>query len=370
MKSRFFTKSKLLFLLGLSCFIGPLSSCSAFFGGDEYTITDTQVTTDENGNTIVTITFSGEDIAPLTFTIPQQAISIDSVTSNLNNDNVTLTIKYTDSSKDDTVITIPVVKGDTGKGIENVEVGSDAEGNTTIVFAYSDGTKSDLITIPKGIDGKDGTGIQNITVNKTSTGVNEVVITFTDDTIKPLKFPINDGISIVDFYYDEATSTDDFYKIIIIFSDNSTRELELPRPQVSNWLSGTTIPSNNLGKKGDFYVNLLTGDVYTKLDGESWSYLFSIKGSGGATQSETYNVVFNLRDDEYTSELNPGSQTLVRVEEGETISLENIPVPIKDGYIFDGWYAGEDESNPNVGKFTNLTVVTSNLDLYARWTLE
>ena len=80
MKRRFFEKSKIGLMLGLSTLLAPITSCSAFFGGDEYTITDTSITTDEEtGDTIVTITFSGDNIEPLTFRIPSVTNGVDGV---------------------------------------------------------------------------------------------------------------------------------------------------------------------------------------------------------------------------------------------------------------------------------------------------
>lgn len=91
-----------------------------------------------------------------------------------------------------------------------------------------------------------------------------------------------------------------------------------------------------------------------------------MKGDISEETTQYYNVIFNFRDDEYTEDLNPGSKLLFKVKEGETIPLNQIPVPTKDGFSFAGWFAGE-ENNPNVGQFTNLTTVSSNLDLFARW---
>ena len=199
-KGFLFRKSLLAFSMMFS--LGTISSCSAFFGGDDFAITDTTIEQNENGDTIVTITFSGDNIEPLTFTIPKVQNGIDgngiaSITPVLTEEgSIELTIKYTDTTMEDTVITIPVIKGDTGVGINEVLIGSDEDGNTTIQFTYTNGTTSDLITIPKGIDGENGIGIANIDVQKTSTGLNIVTITFTDETMAPVNFTVNDGVSI------------------------------------------------------------------------------------------------------------------------------------------------------------------------------
>ena len=44
----------------------------------------------------------------------------------------------------------------------------------------------------------------------------------------------------------------------------------------------------------------------------------------------------------------------------------NLPIPTKDGYVFMGWYYGEDI---NSGQFTSQSIVKDNLTLYARWAI-
>ena len=51
----------------------------------------------------------------------------------------------------------------------------------------------------------------------------------------------------------------------------------------------------------------------------------------------------------------------IEVSEGETTIL---PMPVREGYTFTGWFTGE---GPNGTQFTNSNVVTQNLDLIARW---
>ena len=371
MKKRFLLR-KVLLAASIFSTIGSLSSCSAFFGGDDFTITDTKVEQNENGDTIVTITFSGDNIEPLTFTIPKvqngsDGNGISSITPVLKDGSVELTIKYTDTTMEDTVITIPIIKGDNGRGISDVLVGSDDDGNTTIQFTYTDGEQSRLITIPKGIDGENGVGIANIEVQKTSTGINIVTITFTDEKIPPATFSVNDGVSISSIEYDSENSTEETYVLVVRFSDGTFRSLKMPRPQSTIWYSGTTSPDNALGKNSDFYLNILTGDVYRK-SSNLWEFIFNMKGSGSSEQIIRHQVCFHIREDEHTDNLPGGSVSLFNVEDGKTISLESIPIPAKDGYEFAGWFASEDEFNPNVGQFTNLTVVSEDLDLYARWT--
>ena len=361
------------FLLTCTCLASLLgsTSCASFFGGanEGYSIADTKVTTNENGDTIVTLTFNSEEIEPLVFTIPASKDGADgngiaSVTSEIQDQNVILTIKYTDTSKKDTVLSFPLVKGDTGNGIKEVIYGEDEEGNTIFKFLYTDGTESEEIKIPKG---DNGIGISNVVNEVLDDGSTHLVITFTNDLYPPVDLTIKNGVSITDVSFNSELSTDEVYVLEISYDDGNKTRVELPRPQTNVWHNGTTKPSEDIGKVGDYYINMATGEVYTKITDTNWMFMFSIKGEGTEAK-ERFNVFFNLREDESYLDMPSGSQVLVVVTEGETVPLENIPVPQKEGYTFIGWYAGEDESNPNVGKFDNLTPVMSNLTLYARWT--
>lgn len=371
MKSGFFKKSKILMLFGLSMSLAPITSCSAFFGGDEFTITDTSITTDEEtGDTIVTITFSGDDVKPLTFRIPVvtngvDGIGIENITSKLENGQVVLTISYTDESVEDTVISVPVINGENGVGVTGVNVGQNENGDTTFQFTYSDGKTSEVFILPKG---KDGVGIANIVENDNGDGTHTIIISYTDPEMPTTEFVVSDGISIERVEYSPEYSDESNYAIIVTFSDGNVSLITLPRPTTNKWLSGVTDPRDNIGNDGDYYLNEYNGNVFVKRNG-SWNYLFSMKGTGSTETKEYFNVIFELREDEYTDTLTPGSRLMISVEEGKTIPLNQIPVPQKDGFVFNGWYAGETVS-PNVGHFTNLTPVVSDLTLFASWVVE
>jgi hypothetical protein len=54
----------------------------------------------------------------------------------------------------------------------------------------------------------------------------------------------------------------------------------------STWYSGTTAPSSGTGITGDWYVNTVTGDIYTKTSTTIWTLKLNIKGASGADGSE------------------------------------------------------------------------------------
>lgn len=358
MKKGFLFK-KCVLAIGLFSSIATLSSCSAFFGGDEYTITDTSVETDENGNTVVTVNFSGEDVAPLTFTIPATTKGISSVTSEVQDNQVTLTINFNDGTNQQ--IGVPIINGKDGVSISEVELIEHEDGTKGIQFHYSNGEVSDEFPLPSG---KDGLGIASIEETDEN-GQHKITITFNDETKEPLEFYVNDGVSIESVEYSEEYSNEDEYALVITFSDGSSSIQFLPRPTTNKWHSGLVDPSNSIGKNGDFYLNEANGNVFSKKN-DTWVYLFSMKGDVSEEITQYYNVIFNFRDDEYTEDLTPGSKLLIKAKKGESIPLDQIPLPSRDGFTFAGWFAGE-EVNPNVGQFTNLTTVSSNLDLFARW---
>ncbi len=49
----------------------------------------------------------------------------------------------------------------------------------------------------------------------------------------------------------------------------------------STWYSGTTAPSSGTGITGDWYINITTGDVYTKTSTTIWTLKLNIKGAPG-----------------------------------------------------------------------------------------
>lgn len=52
----------------------------------------------------------------------------------------------------------------------------------------------------------------------------------------------------------------------------------------SQWRTGEGVPSNDLGDVTDFYLDSLTGDVYTK-DATGWVFVMNIMGAPGASSS-------------------------------------------------------------------------------------
>lgn len=366
---------KIIITFGLIVSPLTLSSCSMFFGSSGYLISDITSRVDDEGNTILTITFDDESIEPKTITIPKgisgdPGIGIDHIEHSLSDDNIlTLTIYYTDDSLEPTVIEIPVVSGTDGRGIEDVILGNDELGNTTIVFRYSDGTESEVITVNKGIDGKDGNGIKDITTRyDEATNSTIITISYDDEEMEDSVFSIpngEDGTSITSITSSDNGST---YLITINFSDGTNIPLFLDKPTTNKWLSGNGLPSNSLGNDNDFYFNNLDGSVYQKISGY-WNLLFSMSGTGTEV---VYQVSFNLNGGSwrYSDSLTPGDETNNRtmiVNKGEYINLDDTRLEAYyNEHTFNGWWT-DIELTPNSGHFTKLTSVNADLTLYANW---
>ena len=191
----------------------------------------------------------------------------------------------------------------------------------------------------------------------------------------------------------------------------------------TSFRTGEGVPSDELGIDGDTYLDVSTFDLYVKSDGK-WTKNSNIKGSDGVvptieigengnwfingqdsgvkaegkdgrsivsiekTSSEnnidtytitysdetisTFTVVNSTQEEEvfYSIEFDlnngvlPDSVDLSvydKVSANTTISL---PEPLRRGYIFEGWYTGK---LINDQRFTNSTLVNSDLSLVAKW---
>ncbi len=366
MKNRFFRRMMLIMASFSLAF--PLSSCSFLNTGDGTQIKDVITTYDDTtGNTIITITFTNEDTSPVSFSIPRgisgkDGVSIKNITSKLSADgnSIELTISYDDSSVENTVLSVPVLQG---KGVKEVIVDKDENGNPTIQFVYTDSTKSSLITIPNG---KDGNGIESFEVSDPDeNGKMTISIKFSDGTTKT--FEVKNGISISNITYNEEKSDASNYVLTITYTDGYSEDVSLERPHSNEWFVGTTDhPENDVNAskaiEGDFYLNRMSGNVYQKGSDGNWSFLFGMK-SDSSSEDKVYHTVFF---DPGAGKINGNSSILMSsVLEGQTMKLSQIPTPTCDDQTFVGWYT--DKNNVNAGKFTDLTPVLSDLTLYARY---
>jgi uncharacterized repeat protein (TIGR02543 family) len=362
---------KLIKLLLIPLVSISLSSCSfvASEGEDALYIQSITTTTQDDGSTLVTITYTDTDQAPITFTIPkgETGNGIKEITSKKSDDGsyTLVTITFTDDS---TPLTFQIPSG---ISITGYRTETDADtGNTKMYIEYSDGTESEAIVIPKGEKGEDGTSITNITSAVDDNGNSVVTITLSDG--KTLSFTIpkgekgdtGKGISSIKGE-DLGNGT---YQITFTYTDDTTSTINIPLPETAHWYSGVTAPNNdtNAAKalEGDYYLNTKEGKIY-QLTNNGWVLIITFP----TDTKESYSVTFKVGDDE--SWVNngttiSGSEYSFTIDECKCFNSSGYSLPLasKSGYTFMGWYTTK---TPNVtnGAFTDLTPVTGDLTLYS-----
>lgn len=344
----------------------PLTACSTFFGGSEYLIDDVTAVTNDNGDTVVTITFSDNTVPNVVFTIPkgQEGNGIKDIKSEYdeNGQRIKITISFTDPSVEDYIFYIPVIKGEQGNGISEVKVDTLENGDQVLTFSYSDGRNDTVITIPRG---QAGNGIESINIEQDEQGNLIATITFTDLDMPPVSFTIpkgnpGNGITMI-----ETSETDNKYILTIYYDNGLTDTIEFDKPTTNEWYYGNNDPSDNIGRIGDFYLNTYTGDVFIKVaDGSAsghWKFYLRLgnnPGQGG--DKEQYIVAFDYNGG---NPINPDEPRSIKVDEGKCIDL---PLAQKDGFEFIGWYT-DLVIDANTAHFTDATPVTQDWTLYAHY---
>lgn len=67
---------------------------------------------------------------------------------------------------------------------------------------------------------------------------------------------------------------------LIGIQDNEAKRFSVSDFIASRWHSGVLVPDVNTGNVGDYYLNTVNGDVYSKVSG-TWELLCTIKGTDG-----------------------------------------------------------------------------------------
>ncbi len=356
-------KKGMLLLLASSLLMGGLTGCGFFGDGGDYALSSYETSYDSStGNTTIIFYFTDEDRDPFTVTIPAGAagkdgvsVSSATVTDNEDDHSYTINIAFSDDSIDPIVLTIPYYEG---VSVTGVTVDKDEEGNTTIQFTYSDGTTSQMITIPSG------NGIKSIIATPNSNGYH-LVIEFTDSGVEPVEFDIENGKGIDSISVDLEKQTTTQYCLTITYSDGTFEDVMFDKPETTKWLYGSINPTsdNTEGSNdGDFYLNMSSGWVFLKLNG-NWQPLFCMKADEEG-EEEYCRITFNPNGGHWEG-TDDSNNAFMNMVVGKTMSLNVIPIPEYENHIFKGWYTNPD--NPNSGQFTDLTIITGNLTLLAKW---
>lgn len=358
-------KTMLSLLLTL---VGTLSltSCGFFNTGSAgYLIQDATTSVNENGDTVLVITFDDPEEPPMEITIPQGAsgVGIADIDSSYDEETslLTITITYTDSSLSPYVIEVPVIQGTDGAGIESIGVEPGEDGATILVFHFTDGREPVRVSIPQG---ERGVGIASITrVDYENPDYLILQVTYDDESIEPtlIQIPLSelrgDGIA-----YITLEDNGDQYVLRIEYTSGFVNTVPFEKPQATQWLYGNGNPLSSQGRTGDFYFNTSTGEIYVKEE-SGWVLQMVLHGESTTDPAAVYTVTFNPNGGSFTDSQIPPS---VRVEEGHYVPSYSIPFCEKEGQTFIGWWTDE-VLTPNSGHFTSLTPVFSDMTLYAQY---
>ncbi len=368
MKKRRFGKAVILSLLSLGSL--ALSGCSSFIEQDAAVgIAGISTRTLDDGNTEITITYTDEDKDPSVFIVSKgndgnAGNGIQSITYEENDDgSINVTIAFTNKGYDNQTFTIPAATS-----ISEITTTTDEEtGDVTMTIHFSDGSDPKSFVLPRGKDGEDGVGIDQFTCTKDDkTGDVTIHIALTDGKSADYTLVAARGIKSMTAVTDENGN----YVITVEYSDDTQDSFTLTGP--TKWLSGNRAPNEEEGNIGDFYFDEEFGTVYKKTGEKTWEKITDLK-----EEEKDVTVTFDPMDTIDEKAKMPNNITKYTLKKGSNFYSvdKTLPSPAKycnkkeDYYIFEGWWAGKDFDNVNIGQFTNLTNVYSDITVYAKWVL-
>jgi len=354
----------ILFLSALALGAAAISGCS-MFGGETGGFTSYDYSVDSStGDAYLTFYLDDEWADPFVVKIPNRAgtdgIGIDDVLINRGDTSVTLTILYTDGRS--SIFSLPY--GKDGLSVNNVTAETDpTTGDLYLTFKYGETPVGDPIRVPMG------NGIASIT--PTPVGDTTIItIAFTDPDMNSVSFEITNGLGIASVEVNGALETNTQYCLTITYSNGETQDVYLDKPISTHWYHGSGAPTaypNNIdtadAKAGDYYLDTASGWVYV-YENDAWYQLFCMK-AGDSSTTENYFVTFYPNGGYWNGDPTDTASLRQGVQAGHTMDLADIPVPEHATATFKGWFT--DPTNVNAGQFTDLTVVTKSISLYARW---
>lgn len=392
--------SKFIMII-LSLFI--LTGCGSFFGGETATgIANIEKKELEDGSIELTITYNDEEVDPVVITIPKgqdglRGNGIKDIYPEIGTNSTKIIITYTDTSVPQDEIEIPH-----GAEIQEILV-VDAEGNVIededyigakfikIIYTSKDPenpekNKEALFELPKG---EKGNGIETVyagklnedgTIDETAKNDDGSVtlgIKYTDsEELQILTIPASKSILKV-----TADDNGSQYKISIQYNviDPTTGEYLIEnhffaKPKITQWLYGKESPKDWMGNVGDYYFDTDLKILYFKIEVEGnpmghWDEIVNL-----GIQSQVCHVTFDLNGGFFEI---VNEEEVIRTYDNKIVEIQKgqyfygnpnvkIPVPKRDGYTFMGWYTSS-TVDQITGKFTDLTVVATDITLFAIW---
>ena len=342
----------------------PLSSCGFLnLGSEGYLIESMGTSVNENGETVLEVTFDDKSVPPLSITLPkgEDGVGIANIETALNAENnlLRVTITYDDPSRLPVTIDVPIVQGKDGVGIDHVDVARDPEtGLTTVEIFYTD---PDMPTTSFGIPkGESGVGIESVT-SLMEEGNLVLVFAMSDGSEQRVSLSMEsirgEGIQNIELGVDEDGEN---YVLLITFDSGFSQRLAFPVPHATEWHVSNGDPLPSSGRIGDFHLNTSSGAIYRKTEA-GWVLQMVLEGtSAGDIEGKRHVVTFHPGEGTF---VDPARPTSFEVVHGNYFPGE-LPECALDGHEFLGWYT-EEEIGPNTGHFTSLTPVMADLDLYA-----
>ncbi len=348
----------------LNCLVG----CGGFGMSDTLEISGVSAVYDEKtGITTVTITYLDDIEKPLVFEIPKGAqgdvgqagngISLVDPQPGDVPGTTKLVIHFTDGREPVSVVLQNGVDGKDGVSISNVRIVEElSDGSVKIAFVDTNGEDiGEPILVPAG---EDGSKITDITADtETKPGSVIVQVSYTDGEPKEFTIPAGRGVSDIQSTYDVNTHE---YKIVFTYTDDTTADFTF-RPTA--WLTGRGDPLDEDGIVGDYYFDRTNKIIYFKVEENRWELIVDLE-----KEKKTFEVTFTISAGMH---LPDGYLDIYKFEEGESFAVKkwSVPIPIKEGYKFVGWYTVENPAmlTVNHGRFNDLTPVFGDLTLYAHW---
>lgn len=365
-----------------------LTGCGSFFQEEAIQISSvTDPVELPNGNILVEIYYV-DDARPMTrIEVPKgkqgdkgtEGRGIDKIDAVYNSEKkvTEILITYTDGGE------LPFEIPDGVSVVNTTEPEYDENGDLCFYFKFSDKRISNKIILPKG---ETGNGIKNFVVNTeaedgsvlVSIDLEEPVGEEGEEKKSHFEFSIPAGKEGKGIEKVEADIEGEFYYIAVWFTgddlndEEAATKLYFPRPKDPNqWYKLAGKPDANYGNTGDFSYDYVNKVIYQK-DSGGWSEIVSFK-----TTDMTYTVTFDVNAtdgsvvwpddyDKMTYHIKAGTY-FWDVVNGNI----QLPIPVRPGYTFGGWYlrAIPEDKKPDatMSVFTDLTPVFSNMTLYAYW---
>ena len=360
-------KRRILYFIFVLFLCFTVSGCGgSFFEEDVLEIESITSKVEADGTTILKITYTDSTRRPDEFKIPKGAQGNgikEMITTKDESGSITnVTISFTEESMDP--VSFDVKDGVSISGVVSRVDETTAE--TYLVVLFSDGTESEPFEMPKGEEGNGFSGFDktdnedgSITYYFHFSKSEDVVITIP----APQKGDEGRGISSI-----IGSEENGYYVLNVKYTDGTTADpIYFNKPEDPNtWISTSEKPENTIGKNGDYCFDGFHKIIYVKENG-IWNKVVSFEDS-----TDYYFVTFDLNDSNdggVVASMPEGSFTTYVITRN-TYFIDNgytsIPIPIREGYKFLGWYRTKDVTVVN-GAFTDLTPILSDLTLYAQW---